>query len=75
MGCAPTISELVAKVATPSAIVIGAPRFVVPSMNCTVPVAAKGTDVVNVTCCPWLEGLFEEAKETSIGAGSTVSGT
>ena len=46
-----------------------------PSMNCMVPVAAKGTVAVNVTCCPWLEGLPEEPKETSIGAGSTVSGT
>ena len=57
IGWAPTVSALVAKVATPFASVTGEPRSVVPSLNCTVPVAPETLAVaVNVTDWPNFEG-------------------
>ena len=64
--CDPTASTLVAKVATPEALIATVPRTVAPSLNVTLPVAVFApktfgeTVAVNVTDCPALAGLADE---------------
>ena len=61
--------------ATPllSAIV---PRIVEPSLKVTLPVAVEGETVaVNVTVCPYAEGLPEDTKLVVVTTWSTVSTT
>jgi hypothetical protein len=72
IGCAPTTSEETDSVAFPPAIV-EAPRIVVASLNCTVPVAELGVTVaVKVTACPTVEAFCEEVTATLDPAWLTV---
>ena len=64
----PTTSDDVENVATPLPFkVCGEPRFVPPSLNCTVPVGVPAVEItvaVKVTFCPALDGLTDE--ETAV---------
>ena len=68
MEWAPTARLETINVAEP--LGIGAvPSRVVPSRNCTVPVAEAGDSAaVNVTGCPKLDGFAEEVNTTLEGA-------
>ena len=75
MECAPTARVEIASEADPLAMV-AVPRDVVPSRNCTVPVANAGEIVaVNVTDCPTVDGFAEEASVTLEAALLTVCTT
>lgn len=69
----PTASALVANVATPLVTVTPLARTVLPSLNDAVPAAAGVTVAVNVTLCPVVAGLSEEARAT-VGFAGVVLG-
>ena len=64
--CEPAVSVLVAKVATPEALMATVPKTVAPSLKVIFPVAVFApetfgeTVAVNVTDCPALAGLADE---------------
>jgi hypothetical protein len=61
MLCAPVVKELLAKLVVP-ALTAPVPIRLLPSRNCTVPLAVLGETVaVNVTDCPNVDGLLFEA--------------
>jgi hypothetical protein len=70
--CAPAESAEVEKEAEPL-LSVPVPRIVVPSRNCTVPVAAAGLTVaVNVTLPPEMEGLRDEATAVVVAVLLTI---
>ena len=74
--CAPARSALVEKDAVPPVSAFD-PRTVAPSRKLTLPVgvpAAEVTVAVNVTDCPWVEGLRLETSVVDVPAGLTVCG-
>ena len=72
MACVPVVSVDVVNVATPP-LTGAVPRTVDPSLNVIVPVAAVGTDAVNVTDWAADEGFAEDVNVTIGGAGVTVT--
>ncbi len=70
--CEPAVSVEMLNVAFPP-LIAPVPSVVLPSLNVTVPVAAKGVTVaVNVTVEPYAEGFADEARVIVVLAGSTV---
>src|SRR5258708_33719260 len=65
MGCVQCDRFDVVSVATPVVTATGVPSGVVPSENCTVPVADAGvTRAVKVTAWPAVDGFAEEVSAT-----------
>src|SRR5206468_12597695 len=68
IGCVPTASVDVVNCALPDDSATGAPRFVAPSMNWTVPLGLPPVTVaVNVTAWPTSDGLTDDESVVVVG--------
>ena len=78
MDWLPRLSAEVENVAWPEASKVLVPRFLVPSLNITLPVgtavpgALATTVAVKVTVCPWVDGFKDDVTEVVVPSLFTV---